>query len=693
MKKFTENWKNLSVFFRVFLLIALLFFAVGLGTVGSVQSTGKSFVLQSKQGNDTEEPFVIFELQLPEDIESKSKIAMREIYLNVGAIYSDTAVAELRLGRTGSVSSNTTSSSFSTVRADDGSKDGGLNLKLFNRFASGQRDEKTVAVEDVEFNWVKAPFIFKETSSHTLNSYSYYCLTAKNCNILINEIVFVGEELDKDNNGTGKMRAIEATINEYSLLPYDADAGKTKEDALKKAAAMVDSPRIPTLSQSSFFRYTEDELYSLMTVAEMRAGNSYLSGSVYRGDKVYNSLGADLLTLGTLIFGLSPFGLRFFSMLASFGVLVFGFLFVRKLFKSDKAGLIFAVLYALCGLSISLAHLGTPLMIGLFFLVASLQLCYKFYADGMKKVNFAGVFPLVLSGLFAALSVCVNGLYVLPVLGVVGLFVAGMFRQQTAKRYRLDKAIAEYEEIKGESEEESEAAKEKKKAAVSIAQEYRMKNTVAPLAFGAALLLGLVVLSLLFILPASFAYVKIYDNPASPHYNIFTLAWKAFAGGFVGKNAANDFALFYTAFKGTGAGASVFGICINAVAALVGLFGLGFAIYRLVMIIRNKQFGKEERAELRTIIIPVAGLLLSFVATVVAAFSGGAYAFLLLGSIFAFALAANSTEMLTSGDKTAKWAKIVMWVVFGLLCACFALFAVFTFSIPLPASLMTKLFG
>ena len=216
---------------------------------------------------------------------------------------------------------------------------------------------------------------------------------------------------------------------------------------------------------------------------------------------------------------------------------------------------------------------------------------------------------------------------------------------------------------------------------------------MSPLAFGAALIVGLLVLSALFILPASFAYIKIYDNPASPKYNIFQLAWKAFAGGFVGKNGAKDFALFYTAFKGTGAGASVFGICINAVAALVGLFGLGFAIYRFVMLIKKKEFGKEERAELRSIVIPVAGLLLSLVTCIVTAFSGGAFAFLLLGSIFAFALAAGGTETFTTDEKTKKWAKIVMWVVFGLLCACFALFAVFTFSIPLPASLMTKLFG
>lgn len=684
MKKITQQWKNLSVFFRIFLLITLLFFAVGLGTVGSVQSTGKGFVLQSKQGADSEEPRVVFELHLPEGVESASNIAVREVYLNVGAIYSDVAAAKLTLGRSG----NASSKNYSTVRVENGTSSGGTELLLANRFAA-QPDEGEYTVRDVEFNWIKAPFCFDTNStSYTLNNYSFYSLTVKNCNILINEIVFVGEEL-KDKESTGKFYALEATVCEYSVLPFDTAAGETKEDAFEKAAALVDSPCIPTLAQSSFFRYTEDELYSLLTVSEMRMGGSYLEGSVYRGDTVYNSLGVSMLTLGTLIFGMSPFGLRFFSMLASFGVLVFGFFLVQKLFRSDKAGLIFAVLYALCGLSVSLAHIGTPLMIGLFFLVASLQLCHKFYADGMKKVNFAGILPLVLSGLFSALAVCVNGLFVIPVAGIVGLFVAGMFRQQTARRYRLDKAIEEYEAEAGASGEKSEPALAKKKEAVAVAEEYRIKNLTAPFAFGAALLLGLFVLSALLMLPASFAYVKVYDNPASPKYNIFQLAWKAFAGGFTGKNAANDFALFYTAYKG----ASVFGICINAVAALIGLFGLGFAIYRFVMLMKNKTFEKDERAELRAIVILAAGLLLSLVATVVAAFSGGAYGFLLLGCVFAFALAAGNTEKLITDEKTKKWAKIVMWVVFGLLCACFALFAAFTFSIPLPAALMTKLFG
>ncbi len=690
MRKMTFSWKNLSEFFRAFLFVAAAFLLLGLGTLGSVQTTGESYVLQTKQGSDKEEPYVIFELQLPEDIPSKSRLVLREVYLNAGTIYSETGTAELRLGRRGSVSADTTASNFTAVRAKDGSDSGSLNLKLANPFSSAAADEK--AVRDATFNWI-APFVIRE-EGYALNSYPYYCISAKNCNVMINEIVFACEELDENDEPTGKIRAVEAKVHEYSLLPIDADAGETKQDALDRASAMVDKPRIPALSQSSFFRYGQDELYSLATVAEMRMGGEFLSTSVYKGDKVYNSLGADLTAFGTVIFGMSPFGLRFFSALASFGVLVFGFYFVRKLLKSDRAGLIFAVLFSLCSLSLSLAHLGTPLMIGLFFFTVALQQCHRFYADGLKKVDFAGVLPLVLSGLFCALSVCVNGLYLLPVLGVAGLFAAGMLRQQKAKRYNLDKAIAEYEAAEqNDGESAAVSAEEKKKQASAVYGEFRMKNIVAPVAFGTALILGLFLFSVLFILPASFAYVKMYDNPAAPSLNIFTLAWKAFAGGFVGKNAANDFGLFYQAFAGSGSAYAVTGICINAVAALAGLFGLGFAVYRLIVLLKTKAGGKEFRAELRAMAIPAAGLLLALVSTLVAAFSGGAFGFLLLGCVFAFALCAGGAETLLKNEKTAKGAKIAIWTTFGLLCAVFLLFAVFTFSVPLPQTFMTKLFG
>ena len=76
------------------------------------------------------------------------------------------------------------------------------------------------------------------------------------------------------------------------------------------------------------------------------------------------------------------------------------------------------------------------------------------------------------------------------------------------------------------------------------------------------------------------------------------------------------------------------------------------------------------------------------------AFGGGALAFVLLAYVFAFALAAHAVAALTEWDgKIGKAAKICTWVGFGLLVAMFALYAVFTFSIPLSEGLIVKILG
>ena len=66
MKK--NFWKDASKFFRAFLILALAFLVIGLGTLGSVMSTGDSFVLTAKQDGDEKEPSLMFHLTLPEGL-------------------------------------------------------------------------------------------------------------------------------------------------------------------------------------------------------------------------------------------------------------------------------------------------------------------------------------------------------------------------------------------------------------------------------------------------------------------------------------------------------------------------------------------------------------------------------------------------------------------------------------------------
>lgn len=467
-----------------------------------------------------------------------------------------------------------------------------------------------------------------------------------------------------------------------------------------EATYYVNTPKLPSLAQSSFFRLGGEEVYSMTSVAEMRAGNSFTVNNgtvtgVYHGDTVYNSLGTSILAFGTLMFGMSPFGLRFFPMLAAFGTLVLGFFLVKQLFKSEKAGFAFALLFALSSYTLALGGLGTPLMIGVFFFMASLSGCYAFYNRGMKSASLRGTAPLILSGLFGAAAICVNGVYVIPMLAVIGLFAAGMVRQQKARRYRLDLAIAEAEaeeaQAPAQNAEQTEQQAEgsgKAKVAATLS-EYRYKNTAAPAVFFAVLIIGTALLSLLFLLPVYFNYVKLYDNPASPTLNIFALMWKAFAGGFTGSNLTSSaWSIFSVLFCGTGDPYAVTAAFVNPIAFVAGIFGIVYAVYRIVVILKNKKFGKEERAALRGAVIPLAGLVVSLI---VASFAKGALAFTLLAYLFAFMLAAECVRRLTELEGNAgKTARACCIAGIVLLAVCFVVFAVFVFSVPLPASFMAK---
>lgn len=676
MKNTSTKRKRHSGFLIAFLALALAFLAVALGTIGTDRSTGNFYELQYQTAADAKEPNVIFKLSAPKDEDGNTlTVRLSQVYLNVGTIYSDNAAVTLRMNRASTATSTSFSSSKSVTIADP-----------------SRTELPDGAVAGGDFNWI-APFDTTSWSGTNLTTYPYYKLavyasssSSKIANVLISEVVFEGEVYE-DGEGTGEYVLIPAEISPNSELPYDESKGETQEDAYNKACALVDSQYIPTLSQSSFFRYGKEEAEMLSTVAEVRIGATYVSGDVYYGNTAYNSLGLDLLALSTLIFGVSPFSMRFFSVLASFGVLIVGFFLVKRLAKSEKAALVFAVLYALCGLSMSFAHLGTPLMIGVFFLVSALSCCHKFYAEGMKKASSSAAVPLVGAGILSALAVLVNGAFLIPVIGVAGLFAAGMVRQQKARRHYLDLAIAEAEaeeETAAEVPEEERTVSEGRKKVAAVLSEYRYKNAVAALSFAGAFLAGLFVLSLVLMLPASYAYVKLFHDP-SAQIGILLLGWKAFAGGFTA-GASGAFSPFLRTFIGTGEQYAVTAAVVNPVALIAALFGIVFAVYRIISLIAGKNFGRETRVQLRTLAVPLAGVVLSLIT---ASFAGAAFVF--AAYCFAFVLAAVGLKTLgESGDKGRLAVKIILIAGLALLILCFLLFGVFTFSIPLPQSFIAQ---
>ena len=658
MKK--NFWKSASKYFRAFLITALAFLVIGLGTLGSVMSTGDSFVLTSKQSGDEKEPSLMFHVMLPEGLDEDTdeyNLYVKKVLVNVGAVYAPAGEdTDIRIGRGTSpdlIYSLTYPLTVPSVyRAENGS------------------DE---ALSNGPYNWAVFDVTSVTEKGWRLRDYAYYCFFARSNSVRINEVVFVAENNDLPEEER-KPVVLAAELDDTSIIRRAE--GETKEEALERASAVLDSQYLPTLSSSSFYCYSEEEAYSMMTIAEMRAGGSYVKGDTYLADTVYNALGTDILALGTLIFGMSPFGLRFFPFLAAFGVLVLGYFLVRDLSKSERAGFIFAVLYALSAAFFAAGHLGTPLMLGVFFFTASVYFCHKFYAKGMKTADFKGALPVILSALFGALAVCTNGVWVIPMLGVIALFVAGMVRQRKAKAYYLAKAEAMPEAPAAAEETPVPSPKE------HVEREYRRKDRAAIASFAVVFLIGSLVLSLLAVIPAYLPYVRVFGDPAAP-MGVFAVAWKLFAGGFTGVNVtsyAQSWSL-HTIFAGTGElfAVTCAGLLTAAVAAAASIVALVW------FLVGKKQC---EKPALRALVIAAVGLVLALVCSF---FGGGSFGFTLTALIFLFAIGGFAgDQVLAEGGRAAK---VAMWVIAVLLILSFVLLIPFTFSVPLPAGLQTALFA
>ena len=675
--------KKYSVFTRVTLIVALIFLVVGLACLGSFRGTGSAYELRTKGESDAEQPSVVFKLptSVTEEVDGETtsvRLRVVAVYVNAGAVYQEAGEsASLRIIWSGGTTFN------STLRRAD---------LVFENFTADSGTDEDATVAQL-YNWAAFPI---PEDGWSVSSYSYVQLTARGSGVLVNEIVFVGEKLDSDGERTGNLCVIPAAV--YSATPL---VGESSEDAVSAAGALLDRQNsIPTVSGFRFFSYSAEERSVLSLISEIRLGSAYGEGNVYEGERVYGAFGTDILTLGTLIFGMSPFGLRFFSMLAAFGALLFGASFVRRFSGSEKAGMIFAILFALAGFTLALGGLGTPLMLGVFFFAASLDLCHRFYARGMQKTGFVGCLPLIGSGLFGACAVCVHGAFVIPVAGVAVLFALGMVRQFRARRYYLDKAIGEAEAqpeqpVPADAQAAEELSPAKRKVA-EVVSEYRYKNAAAVASFAASLVIGAFILAILAILPSYFAYVKLYDNPAAPSLNIFTLMWKVFAGGFVGVNAGvasgSAWSIFRVISRADGAAYSaVWGAFVNPVCLLALAFAVLWIVRGIVRVMLAKEWGKAERRIVRETAIPLAGAFLCVVAALVAK---DAYVFVLLVYFFAFALAASGVRTLTEAPgRFGKAMRVTAWVLFGLLAAMFVLYFVFSVGFPLPASLITRLFG
>lgn len=695
-----QKTKNKSIATRVILIIALIFLVIGMSTLGSFYSAGDAYELKT-QGNSEETPTVVFRLSNPTTMDehghsSTQYVRLRHVYVNIGAAYiKEGGTATLRA----EIASSTTGTVASSRRLD----------YTFGNFVSATQETEespedlTEYADNIYYSW--QDMVPQDSDGWSVSTYRYVRLTSRTANVLVNEVVFMGEIMESSTSteGTGEMVVIPATIESATPL-----VGETEEEAAVRAAALLDSQTVPQLNSFRMNKLSDEETLSMMTVREMYTGAEYGTGNAYTGERVYGSVGEEFLALGTLIFGMSPFGLRFFPMLAAAGALVCGAFLARRIAKKDAAGIIFAVLFALACAPLALGGLGTPLMIGVFFFLLSVNCCHYFYANGMRTEKFASAIPLLVSGLAGALAILTHGAYIVPMIAVAALFACGIVRLRRARRFYLDKAIAEVEAeetgaaehtpaepVPSASEESVQPAlSPAKRKVAAVAAEYRSKTAIAAITFLGALVVGAFVLGLIFATPMYFTWLKLYDNPASPSMNIIALAATAFSGGFTGVNpggmGSNAWNVVYAISRVDGASYSALYASVINFAALVAVaFAIVSAVAHLILLCRKKEWGKEERAALRSIAVPVVGIV---VALITAIFAADAVQFVLLAYLFAFVLAASEAVGLMQTSK-GKLVRILCWTELGLLIVMFILLFVFTTGLPVASGLLTAIAG
>ena len=184
-----------------------------------------------------------------------------------------------------------------------------------------------------------------------------------------------------------------------------------------------------------------DEIYHPRTAYE------YIHGlNIY--ENTHPPLGKIIISLGILIFGMNPFGWRFFGCLAGVLMVPISYIFAKKMFKKSFWSTICCVIFAFDFMHITQTRIATIDSYTALFVMCSFYFMYIFTKKSYYDTSFKEcIIPLFLSGLFFGFSVSTKwqGFY-------AGVGLAIMFFWHIFKRYaeflRVKKAKIKESDLK-----------------------------------------------------------------------------------------------------------------------------------------------------------------------------------------------------------------------------------------------------
>ena len=304
-----------------------------------------------------------------------------------------------------------------------------------------------------------------------------------------------------------------------------------------------------------------------------------------------------------------------------------------------------------------------------------------------------GCLNILFSGAFAAVAICMEIFAVLPVLGVVALFVFGMLRMKAAHRLATEKLS------ESETEENTEAK-------ARLQSDYAYKKRVA---IGFAALSFVAMTLLITLLTGVFAYsalVKAYDNATAPSMSFLTLLWKALsdsatvsfqtpyasasASAIVSWLLPLQPATIYSASSGSEYLA--WNACINIAACVAAFASFIFVTVKAIMDMVKKKTDKAALRIRRVWILLLSGMALSMLAAALKGNSSVLSGLLFTACYLAFIPAAAMALEGSLQEERKGWIDVALYAVLGLSAIVFCLSVPSMYGAAIPAA-AANIFG
>ena len=380
--------KKITAYTWAFILVLVAFFTVGMFTLGSTKTTGKSMTVLKDQT-------VYYEFTQNETVES--------IYLNVGAIHAEVGTVATITVKTSNSTSAPSSASWTTF---------GQEIKINN--VSG-------ATNSTLYNWVNV--------ATGASKSAYKVSFTANVPLELNEIVVV--------NKSGKI----AAMKPYEKgTPYSVAEINATLDKQENFTRFIGKDGKVELNNGALENFAQEEGYYMSSVQNLLAGNAkYDAEFILDGN--FNYLATILMTPSVAIFGNSVFALRLPAFIATCMMLVFAFLLVKELTKREQLAFYFSLALMLGGLVTTVGRFGAPYVMVASAIVASAYFAYRFFSHGISSSDMlGGALNILFAGLFGAVAVAMDITAILPMAGVAAIYVFGLRRQKQAYALSLEKA-------------------------------------------------------------------------------------------------------------------------------------------------------------------------------------------------------------------------------------------------------------